>query len=143
MSLEQKVKETVDFIIEVSKEFGENWIWELGFGGGKDSTTTITLLIESMKNGANIPKLYVVYANTLLEHPILRKEALDALESLRMFKNIEPVRLTPKEDFITMMVERGYPALNHCFRWCMGRLKIRPMQDFIKKTRKICSSKWC
>ena len=132
MELEQKVNDTIDFLVEVSKEFDENLIWELGFSGGKDSTTTLTLLIEAMKRGANIPKLYVVYADTLLEHPVLRKEALDALESLRTFKNIEPVRLTPKEDFIIIMVERGYPEPNHRFRWCMARLKIRPMQDFIK-----------
>jgi 3''-phosphoadenosine 5''-phosphosulfate sulfotransferase (PAPS reductase)/FAD synthetase and related enzymes len=136
VNLEQKVKYTIEFLVEISKEFDESLPWELGFSGGKDSTTTLTLLIEAMKKGANIPKLYVVYADTLLEHPVLRKETLDVLESLRIFKNIEPVRLSPKEDFITMMVERGYPAPNHRFRWCMARLKIRPMQEFMRKLGK-------
>ena len=135
MDLIQKIKDTIDFLVEVSNEFN-NLPWELGFSGGKDSTTTLTLLIEAMKKGANIPKLYVVYTDTLLEHPRLRKETLEALESLRMFENVEPIRLTPKEDFITMMVERGYPAPSHRFRWCMARLKIRPMQEFMKKLGK-------
>jgi len=80
-------------------------------------------LIEARKKGAEILKLYVVYANTLLERPILRRQTLEALESLGMFKNIEPIVLKPKEDFITMMIEREYPAPSHRFRWCMERLK--------------------
>jgi DNA sulfur modification protein DndC len=135
MDLEQKIKEAIDFLVEVSSEFN-NLPWELGYSGGKDSTTVLSLLIEAIKKGAEIPKLYVVYADTLLEHPKLRRDTLEALESLRAFENIEPVRLTPKEDFITMMVERGYPAPNHRFRWCMARLKIRPMQEFMKKLGK-------
>jgi len=135
VNLEQKIKDTINFLVEVSNEFN-NLPWELGFSGGKDSTTVLSLLIEAIEKGAKIPKLYVVYSDTLLEHPKLRKDALEALESLRAFKNIEPVRLTPKEDFITMMVERGYPAPNHRFRWCMARLKIRPMQEFMKKLGK-------
>jgi DNA sulfur modification protein DndC len=131
MDLNQKVKNTIDFLVETSKSFNEPW--ELGFSGGKDSTTTLTLLIEAMRQGANVPKLYVVYADTLLEHPVLRKEALEALESLKTFRNIETVRLVPREDFITMMVERGYPTPNYRFRWCMARLKVRPMQEFMKK----------
>jgi DNA sulfur modification protein DndC len=136
MDLRRKIESTINFLVEVSKEFDEKLPWEIGFSGGKDSTTTLTLLIEAMKKGANIPKLYVVYTDTLLEHPQLRKETLEVLESLRMFENIEPIRLTPKEDFITMMVERGYPAPSHRFRWCMARLKIRPMEEFMKKLGK-------
>ena len=64
---------------------------------------------------------------------MLRRETLDALESLKQFPNIVPVRLVPKEDFITMMVERGYPAPRPRFRWCMARLKLRPMQEFMSK----------
>jgi DNA sulfur modification protein DndC len=135
MDLEQKIKDTIDFLVEVSNEFN-NLPWELGYSGGKDSTTVLSLLIEAIKKGAEIPKLYVVYTDTLLEHPKLRRDTLEALESLREFKNIEPIRLTPKEDFITMMVERGYPAPSHRFRWCMARLKIRPMQEFMKKLGK-------
>ncbi|BDC18220.1 phosphoadenosine phosphosulfate reductase family protein [Acidianus sp. HS-5] len=133
MDLEEKVESTINFIVDISEELDPTIPWELGFSGGKDSTTVLSLLIESMKRGARIPKLYVVYSDTLLEHPTLRKETLEALNSLKEFDNIEPVRLTPREDFITMMVERGYPAPNHRFRWCMARLKIRPMQEFMRK----------
>jgi DNA sulfur modification protein DndC len=44
------------------------------------------------------------------------------MESLKQFKNIEPVVLKPKEDFITMMVEKGYTAPDFRFRWCMKKL---------------------
>ena len=86
-----------------------------------------------MRRGARIQKLYVVYTDTLLEHPELRRKTLEALESLKVFPNLEPVRLVPQEDFITMMIERGYPVPSHRFRWCIARLKIRPMQGFMRK----------
>ncbi|BBL48360.1 phosphoadenosine phosphosulfate reductase domain-containing protein [Metallosphaera sedula] len=133
MDLEEKVESTINFIVDISKEQDPTLPWELGFSGGKDSTTVLSLLIDAMERGARISKLYVVYSDTLLEHPTLRKEALEALNSLKGFTNIELVRLTPKEDFITMMVEKGYPAPNHHFRWCMARLKIRPMHEFMRK----------
>jgi len=47
VNLEQKVKYTIEFLVEISKEFDESLPWELGFSGGKDSTTTLTLLIEA------------------------------------------------------------------------------------------------
>lgn len=47
MNLEEKVENTIDFLVEVSNEF--DLPWELGFSSGKDSTTTLALLIEAMR----------------------------------------------------------------------------------------------
>jgi 3'-phosphoadenosine 5'-phosphosulfate sulfotransferase (PAPS reductase)/FAD synthetase and related enzymes len=52
---------------------------------------------------------------------------------LKQFKTSNPVVLKPKEDFITMMVEKGYTAPDFRFRWCMKRLKIEPVKEFMKK----------
>ena len=130
-----KAEEAINLIIEASKKLDPNQPWEIGYSGGKDSTTVLNLLIEAIKQGAIINKLYVIYTDTLLEHPVLRREALEALESLRQYPNITPVRLTPKpgEDFISMMVKKGYPVPGPRFRWCMARLKIRPMMEFMRR----------
>lgn len=133
--METRVEEAIELIINASEELS-NLPWELGFSGGKDSTTVLSLTLKAMERGAMIKTLYVVYADTLLEHPILRKEALDALESLKVYPNVKPIRLTPIEDFISMMVERGYPAPSHRFRWCMERLKLRPMKRFMEQLGK-------
>ena len=129
--MSDKIREVLKLLIEASHEFNDV-PWELGFSGGKDSTVVLSLLVEAIRRGAEIPKLYVVYADTLVEHPELRREALETLESLKDIPNVVPVRLTPREDFVSMMVERGYPAPSFRFRWCMARLKIRPMQDFLR-----------
>jgi hypothetical protein len=60
----------------------------------------------------------------MLEHPFLRKKSLEALESLKAFEWVEPVIVKAKEgeDFISMMVEKGYPAPSIFNRLCMARL---------------------
>ena len=109
--------------------------WVLGFSGGKDSTAALSLLVSAINEGAKIRKLYVVYADTLLEQPILHKETIGALKSLKVVPNATPVVLTPKEgeDYISMVLDRGYPVASWYFRWCVDRLKIRPVRRFMKK----------
>jgi len=109
--------------------------WVLGFSGGKDSTTALSLLVEAINEGAKIRKLYVVYADTLLEHPVLHKEALGTLQSLKGIPSVTPVILTPEEgeDFISMVLDRGYPMPSWYFRWCTDRLKIRPVRRFMER----------
>jgi DNA sulfur modification protein DndC len=130
---EEKKRSAIDLIIEASEKYALPW--EVGFSGGKDSTVTLSLLIEALEGGARIPKLYVVYTDTLLEHPVLRREALGALDSLTVLgdERIVPVRLAPGdgEDFISMVVEKGYPMPSHRFRWCMKRLKLAPTRRFL------------
>ncbi|MGC8970413.1 MAG: phosphoadenosine phosphosulfate reductase family protein [Conexivisphaera sp.] len=129
-----KPESAIDLIVETSKKYALPW--EVGFSGGKDSTVTLSLIIEALEGGARIPKLYVVYTDTLLEHPMLRRETLGALDGLAALgdERIVPVRLVPREgeDFISMVVEKGYPMPSHRFRWCMKRLKLGPTRRFLR-----------
>lgn len=109
----------------MSEELDPYLPWELGFSSGKDSTKVLTLLLEAMRRGARIQKLYVVYAGMLLEHHPPENGSRE-LKSLKAFPNVEPVRFVPYEDFVTLMIEMGYPAPSHRFRWCIARLKIGP-----------------
>ncbi len=120
-------------IMEAAERY--NLPWVLGFSGGKDSTTTLSLLINAINEGANIKALYVVYADTLLEQPTLHREALNALESLKVVPGVFPIVLSPAEgeDYISMILEKGYPVASWYFRWCVDRLKIRPVKRFMKK----------
>lgn len=127
-----RVFESLEIIRKAAEEFSAPWV--LSFSGGKDSTTTLSLLIEAMRTGAKIPKLYVVYADTLLEHPVLHRETIEALESLKGLPGVEPVVLRPAEgeDYVSMVLDRGYPVPSWYFRWCVDRLKIRPVKRFMK-----------
>ncbi|MDG6930067.1 MAG: phosphoadenosine phosphosulfate reductase family protein [Nitrososphaerota archaeon] len=121
--------------IEIIKKASEIYSlpWVLGFSGGKDSTTALSLLIGAMKQGVKIPRLYVVYADTLFEQPVLHKETLDTMGSLKGIPDVEPVIVKPKEgeDYVSMVLDNGYPVPSWYFRWCVDRLKIRPVKRFM------------
>jgi DNA sulfur modification protein DndC len=132
--LANKVQESIQILKSASYPFP----WALGFSGGKDSTTVLSLTLKAREQGAKISKLYVIYADTMLEHPFLRKKSLEALESLKAFDWVEPVVVKAREgeDFISMMVDKGYPAPSIWNRWCMARLKIYPVHRFLRQIGK-------
>jgi len=132
------VSEAIGVIAEASRRFpGIPWV--VGYSGGKDSSAVLQLLVDAAESGVELPVTYVVYEDTLLEHPLLRRYALEALESLgeysraRLGGAIKPVVLRPEpgEDFISMLVLRGYPMPHHRLRWCMRVLKIKPARRFL------------
>jgi DNA sulfur modification protein DndC len=134
--LENKVNESIEILKNASRSY--SLPWALGFSGGKDSTTALSLTLKAKEEGAEISKLYVIYADTMLEHSFLRKKSLEALESLRAFEWVEPVVVKAREgeDFISMMVDKGYPAPSIFNRWCMARLKIYPVHRFLRQIGK-------
>ena len=113
--------------------------WVVGFSGGKDSTIAVHVIVEAIKRGVKFSKVYVVYEDTLLEYPSLRLSALETLNSLHKVSQeelgsiVEPIVLKPKpgEDFISMMILRGYTAPGPRFRWCTRVLKLNPLKNFV------------
>lgn len=120
-----------------------NLPWEIGFSGGKDSSVTAHLVFEYVRqaqvDGSPLPpKVYLIYSDTLLDVPILRRHTLKALEEMRSysrrFGNLLEVRiLKPAEgkDYFSLVVEQGYSVPHFRFRWCMDRLKIDPTVRFL------------
>ncbi len=137
-----RAHESIEFLIDAMGKY-RDLPWVVGFSGGKDSTATLHLVVEALRSldSDKRPRdVYVVYADTLLEHPALRSSALSILRSLGEYSErslggvVKPVVLRPGdgEDFLSMMIVRGYPAPWFRFRWCMERLKIRPFKRFAK-----------
>ena len=118
-------------------------IWIVGFSGGKDSTAVLCLIykfLEHVKDERELPKrIIIVYTDTLVEIPAMREQALNTLRTFKeicddIFEGLVSVRiLKPKagEDFFSMMIEKGYPAPHYRFRWCMDRLKLKPLRRFL------------
>jgi DNA sulfur modification protein DndC len=139
MNSDYKFEKAVRFIIDAATRYG-SVPWVVGFSGGKDSTIIVHIVVEAIRKGARLNKVYVVYEDTLLEHPQLKQSALELLNSLiRVSENeldgiVEPVivRPAPGEDFISMMVLRGYPAPGPRFRWCTRVLKLKPLLRFVR-----------
>jgi 3'-phosphoadenosine 5'-phosphosulfate sulfotransferase (PAPS reductase)/FAD synthetase len=139
MDVNSKFEKSVKFVIDAATRYG-SMPWVIGFSGGKDSTIVVHVVVEAIKRGARLSKVYVIYEDTLLEHPQLRQAVVEFLNSLlRVSENeldgiVEPVivRPAPGEDFISMMVLRGYPAPGPRFRWCTRVLKLRPLLRFVR-----------
>jgi DNA sulfur modification protein DndC len=140
----RKFVASLDVLRESARRFFDI-SWEVGFSGGKDSTVVCHLVLEYVKqaliDGSPLPpKIYILYSDTLLDLPVLRRYVLSTLEKIKIyskrFKGLVEVRILKPavgEDFFTLMVERGYPAPHFRFRWCMDRLKIDPTLNFLSK----------
>lgn len=115
------------------------------FSGGKDSTSELTVFLHLIARGL-IPApehLYVLYANTRLELPMLYAAAQGNLEAARLrgcdIRIVEP----PLDDrFFIRMLGRGYPPPHNGMRWCTGLLKGEPMNRALTEIRKVSGEKF-
>jgi len=117
--------------------------WVIGYSGGKDSTTVLQLVIETLlemnNEGIQLEKMvYVISSNTMVETPLIIRNINTNLEMVQEFAKTQgiPVQIQlvyPAIDntFWVNIIGRGYPAPNQSFRWCTDRMKIEPSNKFI------------
>ena len=118
--------------------------WLIGYSGGKDSTLLISLVYEAV---SRIPqsnrnkKVYIVTSDTRVENPIVEKYMHDSstyinYASTKAQLNIEAhiIYPDPEQTFWSCIIGLGYPTPEPPgFRWCTERLKIIPMNRFVKE----------
>ena len=115
--------------------------WVIGFSGGKDSTTILSLIyvaIERLEKTQRHKHVYVISSDTLVETPMV----VDMFSSVLKQINIKAKELNlpfsahqvqPKmeQTFWANLLGKGYPAPTQNFRWCTERMKIDPVSEFI------------
>ena len=116
--------------------------WVIGYSGGKDSTATLQLVWMSLKemNPERLKKpVHIINTDTLVESPIISKWVEHSLEIMQNSANDQNLpfithRLTPETNntFWVNLIGRGYPFPRKKLRWCTDRLKIQPVNNFIK-----------
>ena len=115
--------------------------WIIGFSGGKDSTTILSLVYSAL---LRIPKdkltkhVYVVSSDTLVETPVVVDMILTVINIINHQAVIDCIPMTahsvtpkPDQTFWVNLLGRGYPAPTQTFRWCTERMKINPVSNFI------------
>lgn len=117
--------------------------WVIGYSGGKDSTAALQLVwlsLASLSKEQLKKTVHIINTDTMVESPVVSKWAANSLSKMKEAADehrlpFEVHRLTPKIDntFWVNLLGRGYPFPRKRFRWCTDRLKIRPVNDFIKE----------
>lgn len=116
--------------------------WMIGYSGGKDSTAAVQLVwmaIEKLPSKDRKKVIHVMNTDTLVESPVVSKWVEKSLESMKIMAKEKdlpfiPERLTPdyNNTFWVNLIGRGYPFPRMKYRWCTDRLKIQPVNNFIK-----------
>jgi len=144
----RSVAELVEDIGNLTEEIQQLYLldevpWVVGYSGGKDSTATLQLIWNAI---ADLPvekrhkTIYVITTDTLVENPIVSNwvnKSLEKLEATAKAKQIpiQPNLLHPsmQETFWVCLIGKGYPAPRQGFRWCTDRMKIQPVNHFIRE----------
>lgn len=116
--------------------------WLIGYSGGKDSTAALQLVwiaIERLPECDRKKAIHIMNTDTLVESPIVSKwveKSLLAMKKTAEEKKLPfiPERLTPEYNntFWVNLIGRGYPFPRMKYRWCTDRLKIKPVNNFIR-----------
>jgi len=117
--------------------------WLVGFSGGKDSTMLASLVFDAV---LSIPPtqrqkpVSVLCTDTRVEIPAISEMVEGTLDRMRKCSqqhnlNIDANLLKPtvEESFWVNIIGRGYPPPNRTFRWCTQRMKIDPVNVFVKQ----------
>ncbi len=121
----------------------DNRPWLVGFSGGKDSTMLASLVFDAVLAvpAENREKpVAVLCTDTRVEIPVIVEMVESTLARMRKFSqqnglNIEVnlLKPPPEQSFWVNIIGRGYPPPNRTFRWCTQRMKIDPVNDFVKR----------
>jgi DNA sulfur modification protein DndC len=116
--------------------------WVIGFSGGKDSTATLQLVWQALRElpeGSRKKPIHVISSNTLVETPAIVSYIRNSIAAIERAGKTDGLAISgrlvePKieESFWVNLLGRGYPAPTSTFRWCTERLKINPADRFIK-----------
>ncbi len=117
--------------------------WVIGYSGGKDSTATLQLVwlaLSSLPKEDLKKQVHIINTDTMVESPVISKwvqTSLQTMESAAKEQRLPFVthRLTPALDntFWVNFIGRGYPFPRKKLRWCTDRLKIQPVNTFVKE----------
>jgi DNA sulfur modification protein DndC len=135
-TLQEAIEETINGFYDIGA-WEEYDVWTIGYSGGKDSTTVVTLLAYLLTS-QKIPRpkrLIVQYADTGMELLPLREVALHTLQKLEQY-GFETHVVRPELDdrFFVYMLGRGVPPPNNGrMRWCTRLLKAKPMATAMQR----------
>jgi DNA sulfur modification protein DndC len=117
--------------------------WILGVSFGKDSSAVLQLIwnaISALPVEKRTKTIHLITTDTLVENPIISTWVRNCIKQVKLAAKqqkmpVEPHLLHPsvQETFWVCLIGRGYPAPRNGFRWCTDRMKIQPVNHFIRE----------
>lgn len=103
--------------------------YQLCFSGGKDSHCLTGVYLQWLASAKKKLDIQVIFADTLLEPPLLYETLARVEEGCRdrglIFRRVSrPL----EQDFWVLLFGRGYPVPSFAIRWCTKVLKIDPIK---------------
>lgn len=138
-------KEIIDGLMETVRNLYlcDDIPWVIGYSGGKDSTATLQLVwlaISELPKEQLNKQVHIINTDTMVESPVISKwvqTSLQIMNDAAVQQGLPFVthRLTPAMDntFWVNFIGRGYPFPRKKLRWCTDRLKIQPVNTFVKE----------
>lgn len=138
-------KESINGLMETVRNLylADDIPWVIGYSGGKDSTATLQLVwlsMQSLPEEDRKKTIHIINTDTLVESPVVAKWAQESLKKMKESSDRDhmpfiPHRLTPEynKTFWVNLIGRGYPFPRKKYRWCTDRLKIQPVNKFVKE----------
>ena len=138
-------RETVEGLKETVRNLylADDIPWVIGYSGGKDSTAAVQLVwmaISELERYERRKPIHIINTDTMVESPVVSKwveKSLIQMKNSALREGLPFIthRLTPESDntFWVNLIGRGYPFPRLKYRWCTDRLKIQPVNKFIKE----------
>jgi len=140
MTLNGSKEKIVQIKVEIESAYlSDQTPWVIAYSGGKDSTMTVQITLETIKEKPG-KEIHILYADTGVEPPPVINSAKVYIEKIGKWakRNNLPVRTKilypePKDSFFVLMLGKGYLPPTRYYRWCTERLKVRPIKNYIKE----------
>lgn len=146
MDIDQTFNQIKSHIKELYLKDGNEWC--IGVSFGKDSSMVLTLVWEVLKElplELRTKKVHVLTSNTGIELPAMNeylKENIDLVNKQAVCDNLPIKGYLAKPDlnssYFYQVIGKGNPPVNMSsrFRWCSDRLKIKPIDQVMKRIMK-------
>ena len=123
--------------------------WSVAWSGGKDSTTVAGLVVDmllELDESQWKRNIHFVMSDTMVENPnldIYMRSQVDKLSKYVKDKGlpitVSLVHRPVEQGYFFLILGRGYflPLNNGQGRWCTGRLKLNPQNEWLKEIKPI------
>lgn len=139
MSFETLLEERLTFVGHEYSRSKSPWV--IGYSGGKDSSLVVKIVFEAISRlRRRSTPLHIVYCDTGVEIPVVAGFVRGTLKGIQRQAVESKIPITchlarpPVSDrFFVRVIGRGYPPPTNKFRWCTDKLRIRPIQELMRR----------